>query len=495
MPGPDTSELPTEPPDKREKRGSNVLQENVVHISDDEQVDNSVNCESDIMSVHMEVNNNPQQKTLADNLQKNSITHSTKSKFIDINNRYAANSPGPFVIYVEHLSLNVGRLHPMRLGEKLLNIGDDATLIKEINVIGRNRVKIEVQSASAANRLVKNTVFSENELISYIPLHLTEKRGIIRGVDTSYSEAELLDLIQSHIPIKNIRRLYRYINKDGQMVKSPRQMIVVTFNKLEIPQFIYINKVRFEVNCYYSPVILCYNCLRYGHTSKQCKSSKKCQTCGSETEQCSVGDRKCSSSCSKFCIHCRSNNHNTTDRSCPLYLKQKRIKECMAHLNISFTEAQKAVDNPSYASLVSKNKFAPLISHEEFPELPIKTTSGSYNKSKSINTSHSQSTASFENSTKKRKVRDTSPEFHPIQREFPWSFGGKPIINTNSPPQNNFEALKHRLMIELGGYFTELCKTCFNLPTQQEEVMNHIGSSVNQMLSNVFNDFHVQSQY
>lgn len=40
-------------------------------------------------------------------------------------------------------------------------------------------------------------------------------------------------------------------------------------------------------------------------------------------------------------------NHNTTNRSCPLLLKQKSIKECMAHWNISFTEFQKAVDNPS----------------------------------------------------------------------------------------------------------------------------------------------------
>lgn len=69
----------------------------------------------------------------------------------------------------------------------------------------------------------------------------------------------------------------------------------------------------------------------------------------------------------------------------------------MADLNISFTETQKSADNPSYVSLVTKNKFVPLITNEEFPELPIKTSSVLYNRSKCINTSHSQSIGNLEN--------------------------------------------------------------------------------------------------
>lgn len=489
MPGPDTPALPAEPPDKRNNRGNNVLQENIVHISDDEvTMEENINGQSQ-MIISEKVSHN-QQKTRNDNPQKTSTIPS--SRYIDTSNRYASNSPGPFVIYVEHLSLNVGRLHPMRLGEKLLNIGDDEKFINEINVIGRNRIKIDVQSASAANRIVNNSVFSENELISYIPLHLTEKRGIIRGVDTSYSEAELAERIDSSIPIKNVRRLYRHLKKDGQDVKVPRQMVVITFNTVEIPQFIYINKIRFEVNCYYSPVVQCYNCLRYGHTAKQCKSERKCQTCGTLSQNSSEnGEINCSSNCSKFCIHCKSETHKTTDRSCPLFLKQKRIKECMAHLNISFTEAQKAVENPSYSSLVNKNRFAPLMTDTEFPELPTKTNPPAFNRTKTI-TSRPQPII-MENGNKKRKVRDISPQSPLSQREFPWSFGGKPIIDLNAPPQNNFEALKNRLMTELGGFFTEFCKTFFQLPTQQEEVMNHFGRSINQMFSNAFQDFRLQS--
>lgn len=48
-----------------------------------------------------------------------------RSKFIDTSNRYDVNSTGSFVINVYHLSENVGRFHPMKLDEKLFNIGED----------------------------------------------------------------------------------------------------------------------------------------------------------------------------------------------------------------------------------------------------------------------------------------------------------------------------------------------------------------------------------
>lgn len=490
MPGP-AALIDSEPPDKGGKR-INVHEENIIHVSDDEGMCDNTNVSDG--NDNTEINKN-QEKMITDNAQKNSeILGQPKFKYIDTDNRYANNSPGPFVVYVEHSNLNIGRLHPMRLGEKLMRIEDSEECIKEINVIGKNRVKIEVTSAGAANRLVNNSIFSENELIAYIPLHLTEKRGILRGVDTSYSETELVDNIKSNIPIKSVRRLYRFITKEGQNVKVPRQMIVVTFKKVELPQYVFINKVRFEVNCYYSPVVLCYNCLRYGHTSKQCKGVRRCRTCGSSNDKCFDSEAN-SPGCTKFCVNCKSDSHNTTDKSCPMFLNQKRIKECMAHLNISFNEAQKTVDNPTYASLVNKNRFFPLISNVNFPELHPKGTEYAASSSKSqITRSNGSSQTSYSgNVSKKRKVRDISPHLPQIQREIPWSFGGKPIIDMNAPPQFNFEALKHKIVIELGGLINDFCKN-FAAPIQQGEVINIIGSSINQLINNLFEDFQIQSQ-
>lgn len=497
MSGPGTSNLHAEPPDKGDQHHKNILQENVIHIDDDDNMrDDSINQQqTSIINKETEM----VQKMSTENIQIN--TETFKAKYIDTDNRYNNNSTGPFVLYVEHLSLNVGRLHPMKLAEKLLNIGDDERYITEINVIGRNRVKIVVANAAAANRLVTNTIFAENELVAYVPLHLTEKRGVIRGVDTSYSDDELLKIIRSPIPIKSVRRLYKTIWKDNQKIRVARQIIVVTFSKVELPQFIYINKIRFEVDCYYSPVVMCYKCLRFGHTSKLCKSIKKCQTCGMATNE-SIDNNfeKCSENCSRYCLHCKSATHNSTDKNCPHFLKQKRIKECMAHLNISFMEAQKVVDNPSYASLVTKNKFSPLSSLVDYPELPKKNTHRNSfsqnieNQSRRDNYPTQPSSSGNSENVKKRKIRDTSPNFSPIQREFPWSFGSKPVIDINAPAQANFDAIRYKIMSELSNHIAEYCYSQSYSQESKDEVIENIGKSIIEFFNNIFTDFRIHGQ-
>lgn len=505
MSGPGTT-FHKEPPDKGEPR-RNIVQENIVHISDDEMnitTENEISINSQQHNIEVTVNKTKQKQckdssnvsTNVEQKDNEKVNSPIRSKFIDLTNRYAVNSKGPFILYVEHSSENLGRLHPMKLGEKLLNIGEDEIFIEEINVIGRNRVKIAVTSAGAANRLVNNSIFVENDLVAYVPLHMTEKKGIIRGVDTSYSETEIFEMIQSNVPVKSVRRLFRIIEKDGQKIKVPRQMVVVTFNRVELPQYIFMNKVRFEVNCYYSPVVMCYKCLRYGHTSGQCKSVQKCQVCGTITDEI-LENRKCSNSCSKYCIYCKEETHNSTDKSCPVYLKQKSIKECMAHLNISFVEAKKIADNPSYASLVTKNKFAPLLSSpEEFPELPNKANYFTQNRSLPSNgrrgSINSSPPSSSESNSKKRKVRDTSPNNVQVQREFPWSFGGKPIVNIDSPRKHNFEALKHQVMIGLSGYIDNFCKT-LNCSRESQEVFENFTRSFNKLLIDLFENVHIQT--
>lgn len=495
MSGPGTIKSLAEPPDKGDQRPINILQENIIHIDDD---DMQIETNNHVKSPTTNKENETVQKMSTVNPQANAETF--QSKYIDVNNRYNSNSTGPFVVYVEHLSLNVGRLHPMKLAEKLLNIGDDERDITEINIIGRNRVKIVVSNATTANRLVKNTVFAENELIAYIPLHLTEKRGVIRGVDTSYSENELLEIIKSPIPIKNVRRLYKTVYKDDQKIRVARQMIVVTFNKVDLPQYIFINKIRFEVNCFYSPVVICYKCLRFGHTTKLCRSVKKCQICGKVTnENIENNFEKCSEDCFRYCLHCKSENHNSTDKNCPQFQKQKRIKECMAHLNISFLEAQKVVDNPSYASLVTKNKFSPLASLEEYPELPKKGNSS--NQSKQITsrreyyaTQPLPSTSSNSENVKKRKISDRSPNYSPIQREYPWTFGTKAIIDKNGPAEANFETIKYKIMSELSNHIAEYCYSLSYSQESKGEVIENIGKSIIDFFSTIFKDFQVHGQ-
>lgn len=84
-------------------------------------------------------------------------------------------------------------------------------------------------------------------MVAYMPLHMTQKKGIIRGFHTSYSENQILEMIHSNIPVKDVRHLYRFIEKDGQKIKVTRQMVLITFGKVKLPQYIFMNKIRFKI--------------------------------------------------------------------------------------------------------------------------------------------------------------------------------------------------------------------------------------------------------
>nr|CAI5847571.1 unnamed protein product [Callosobruchus analis] len=355
------------PPDtgQHQQKRSNIRNVEMVYLSDDEPLPSS-----------NQIHSNSQGTIQAGHTDQTTI--SERVKHLNLDNKYSIDSPRPYVVFVEHKYLNVGRLHPMRLGEKLLNIGNDARHIKEINTVGRNRIKIELDSPAAANRILSNSVFENNGLVAYIPLHLTEKKGVVKGIDTTYSEEDLLKMSQT-----------------------------------------------FQLN--------------------------------------------------------------RTDRECPAFLKQKRTKEAMAHLNVSFEEAEKIVDHPSYASLTSKNRYAPLMSsNTEFPSLPTKPTPSIHvtpqiPKSQWSNINDSQQ--------KKRKIHHTEPQFPPVRREFQWSFCGKPVIDANNPQEVlTFQEIRDKLTSELSTNLTTLLQVHsrgdvdtvldnFNLKSMIEALLRNIFQS------------------
>lgn len=446
------------PSDQESQSFRNVYVEDICFIEDD---DNSAKNNAPINISHnlksqsagnellsTTDKNNRSDKHNLDMSNKNDTIEKQRSRFIDLENRFKSTDSGPYLIFVEHIDLNIGRLHPMRLGEKLINLSEYDRYISEISNVGRNRIKIEVNSAEIANKLVNEPFFKNNDLVAYIPSYLTEKKGIIRFVDTSYSESTLLKIIKSDVPVKKVQRMYKTITKEDIQERVARQMIIVTFSGIHIPQFIYINKVRCEVNVYIQPVMQCYQCLRYGHSARQCKGKKRCRTCGTFNEN------DCTD-CAKFCVFCKEDNHNSTHKDCPEYKKQKRTKEAMAHLNISFKEAEKVIDNPAYTSIVQKNRYAPLLnSNVDFPPLNSSRSGNASHNSANLNKhtdpiSDSRDTAINPNK-KRKKSPDRTPHFTPISREFKTSFCAGPVVNIGTKdPSTEITALKNKFSLQL----------------------------------------------
>ena len=82
---------------------------------------------------------------------------------------------------------------------------------------------------------------------------------------------------------------------------------------------------------YVLPVILCYNRHLYGHTTKQC-GRKRCSNCSTYHDE-SV------TNCVLKCFQCNSSEHNSFNKSCKEYERQKEIRIVMFLENLSFSKA------------------------------------------------------------------------------------------------------------------------------------------------------------
>lgn len=285
----------------------------------------------------------------------------------NLENKYKFSDRGPYNVYVEHLKNNFGRLFPMKIGYYLLENNEFKNDIIDIVSVGVSRVKVVFKTFSIANSLIQHEIVTKNSLVAYVPNFFNHRKGIVRMVDTFFTEDFLLKNIEcDNTTITGVQRMKRRVtDNDGNQKLVDRQMVIVNFTGNIIPDKVRINLTYFPVEPYIQPVVQCFKCLRYGHTAKLCKSkTQRCKSCSEVHES----DAACSDP-NPFCIHCQSDNHSSMSKNCPMYSKQFQIKKEMSVRNVSFKEAEKIVSNPTYAKIATHNQFSVLNNDVNFPPL------------------------------------------------------------------------------------------------------------------------------
>ncbi|KAG5891507.1 hypothetical protein JTB14_014431 [Gonioctena quinquepunctata] len=109
----------------------------------------------------------------------------------------------------------------------------------------------------------------------------------------------------------------------------PDEKVLLTFQGEKIPESIQFDYVELRVQVYKSPVLQCTNCLRYGHTKKQCRSKIRCPKCTEEHEETEFQKQV------PKCIYCGL-EHTALDGKCKERERQKKIKEIIAYNNKSY---------------------------------------------------------------------------------------------------------------------------------------------------------------
>lgn len=430
--------------------------------------------------------------------ESDNLIHKKNNLHYNTDLRYRSNDIGPYVILVEHLNLNIGRVHPMKLGGMFKELNEVNKEISEISKVGRNRIKIIFKCASAANSVINHKIFAENHLVAYIPKNLTQKQALIRHVDTRISEHELKSIIESDVPILEVKRFEKIVEREGQKIKVPQQKILVTFAGLIIPKYVIINYNRCETETYIKKPIQCKKCLLFGHVFKQCnRNTERCNNCAQNKEDDHACDEK-----AKYCIYCKTGDHCSTSYKCPYYQKQSSIKKIMTEQNLSFTEAKQISEQPSFANMVKTTNRFSFLTNPAFP------ANEELNKTSYKNNFPFLASASQRKSyvpTQLKKLESPSQgvphnhPLHPSKRKKPsspieilqtavreQSFCGPPITN-NPFAVSEIEKIKNKLSAAMsqlfnktntGNYLEETGKSNINFAIQS--VIEEIFANLNE---------------
>ena len=135
----------------------------------------------------------------------------------------------------------------------------------------------------------------------------------------------------------------------------------LTFSTTKLPEEVKIAYMNVKVLPYTPEPTRCFNCLQYGHISKNCPQKERlCINCANphhtaEGEKCLQPPK---------CVHCPG-KHNSISRECQKYMEQKSILKIKVSDSVSFPEVAKRyrMMNPTmpsqrttYANVVEPKK-------------------------------------------------------------------------------------------------------------------------------------------
>ncbi|XP_064483032.1 uncharacterized protein LOC135395874 [Ornithodoros turicata] len=232
---------------------------------------------------------------------------------------------GATVIFAPiHRDVQLAKINHLKLSEYLAS--ELPGRIKEIRWNPtRNIIAVDVTVPAAKATLMKLTN------ICAIPVHAYEPRppsscfGVLKDVDPSLSNAQILEAIKSDSPVLAARR-----------IRENAGAIRITFLEKTPPQQITFHLVSMHVYQFQPRALQCEKCYRYGHISTCCNRKQVCANCGSahENDEC---QRK-----EPLCVNC-GGTHSPAAKDCPELKDQKRIARARSRSNSIYREAKQHV--------------------------------------------------------------------------------------------------------------------------------------------------------
>lgn len=247
-----------------------------------------------------------------------------------LTNIYPHNHEGPYIVHVEGIDgsiiTNLNHKTQSEIFLPFLNIdGQDEDIYA---VTGKNRYTFQFTCPSKANNFVskfKSVCIPNYKAIAFIPSTAVEIVGIIRGVDPDITDEELShNIICRSRSITNVRR-FKSLDKTTNTHKN-LTTVAVHFKGNSLPtDGVRICHRYYSVELYIPRVTQCFNCLRFRHVAKYCRSKVRCQYCGNNHKS-----TDCDQTTNLHCANC-DGAHCGNSTECQHYIEEKQRVTNEAH--------------------------------------------------------------------------------------------------------------------------------------------------------------------
>lgn len=270
--------------------------------------------------------------------------------------------------------------------------------ISKVKYINPYKIRMTFDKESSAEKFLACQVFKDLGWRCHKSWEVGISYGIIKNIDKDLSEEELIHSLRCDIQVVAAQRLKRRAD-DGWV---PSETIKLTFKGPNIPEYVYLLDLRIKVEQYIFPVTQCSRCWRFGHTAKMCPSNKIiCPKCTKNHPNCENNDF--------LCINCKG-NHMPLDKICPIFKKEKRIREIMTEFNCSYLKAISMYVPPSpilTTTNLACSKSKPTTKHVHAPASAVPVI---YPEIESVDqeipqTSGTQNTMKKKKKKKKKRIR------------------------------------------------------------------------------------------
>lgn len=265
----------------------------------------------------------------------------------EVKNLYDKDDKGPFLVYIDlnDAPAENGKRKPLnqiRLGSTLNTIGArDITAIKKI---GYRRCKVIFSSFKSANWIVLNENLKNYELSARILPSFLMKFGLVFGVPTELTDAQLSDMVEYNpdFPVRSIERVFRKDRSTGELIATTR--VKIGFKSAHVPDEIKFGYAIMDCKYYIPNIRQCFKCQKFGHQAEHCKSNQVCINCGGPHSK-----NECANSF-KCCANC-GGSHAANDRNCIMRERYMKIHKIMVLQNLNFKEAEKKFTVPEFQYL------------------------------------------------------------------------------------------------------------------------------------------------